>query len=385
MFAGVYTTWDEAKKHSQGVKGASCKKFPDRASAEAFALPNGAGTATSSTSRAEAPAPLATPARAPLPGTAPAAAPAPAAGGRIYLQVPFEEKEEAKALGARWDPARKKWYAASTGDFARLTKWPVVREDAPPPARPPQLDKVPTLFLPAEERKRLASRDTGGLSLYTDGSCLGNTNVASKSCPAGWGVVVVGEPSAVAPQGLLLEELFGPVVLDSASDKFLGAEVGSNNTGELSGICEALLWLRDWEHSFQPATICYDSVYAAKTTTKEFNANKNKQLVKSAQTLFEEVKRTRKVTMKHVKGHSGHKWNEAVDRLAKRGAAGEHCSEGRWKNRRPAAPRVEELRVVEVLDAATAGAFSSPVLPVAAGPAEEAEEPAAKRRRLAAD
>eukprot|EP00969_Alexandrium_andersonii_P192377 8497318-Alexandrium_andersonii.AAC.1 len=34
--------------------------------------------------------------------------------------------------------------------------------------------------------------------------------------------------------------------------------------------------------------------------------------------------------MKHVKGHSGEQWNEAVDRLAKRGAGGERCQVGRW-------------------------------------------------------
>ncbi len=28
-------------------------------------------------------------------------------GGRIYLNVPYEEKDEAKKLGARWDPGRK--------------------------------------------------------------------------------------------------------------------------------------------------------------------------------------------------------------------------------------------------------------------------------------
>ncbi|OKL46284.1 hypothetical protein BSR28_07015 [Boudabousia liubingyangii] len=30
--------------------------------------------------------------------------------GRIYLNVPYREKEAAKSLGARWDPTRKLWY-----------------------------------------------------------------------------------------------------------------------------------------------------------------------------------------------------------------------------------------------------------------------------------
>lgn len=29
---------------------------------------------------------------------------------RLYLDVPYKEKDEAKSLGARWDPEKKKWY-----------------------------------------------------------------------------------------------------------------------------------------------------------------------------------------------------------------------------------------------------------------------------------
>ena len=31
---------------------------------------------------------------------------------RVWLDVPFSEKEEAKSHGARWDPAEKRWYAS---------------------------------------------------------------------------------------------------------------------------------------------------------------------------------------------------------------------------------------------------------------------------------
>ena len=30
---------------------------------------------------------------------------------RIYLNVPYAEKEHAKSLGAKWDPKNKKWYS----------------------------------------------------------------------------------------------------------------------------------------------------------------------------------------------------------------------------------------------------------------------------------
>lgn len=29
---------------------------------------------------------------------------------RIYLNIPFKDKEEAKSLGCRWDPEKKSWY-----------------------------------------------------------------------------------------------------------------------------------------------------------------------------------------------------------------------------------------------------------------------------------
>jgi hypothetical protein len=41
------------------------------------------------------------------------------------------------------------------------------------------------------------------------------------------------------------DEMWGNVELDATSPYFLGATVGSNNTGELIGIAQALIWLRD--------------------------------------------------------------------------------------------------------------------------------------------
>ena len=32
---------------------------------------------------------------------------------KIYLHVPYEEKDKAKKLGAKWDASRKKWYIFS--------------------------------------------------------------------------------------------------------------------------------------------------------------------------------------------------------------------------------------------------------------------------------
>jgi hypothetical protein len=52
---------------------------------------------------------------------------------RTNLNVPFAEKDEAKALGARWDPARKCWYVQDR-DLGPFARW--VREAGAPAAVP---------------------------------------------------------------------------------------------------------------------------------------------------------------------------------------------------------------------------------------------------------
>lgn len=42
---------------------------------------------------------------------------------RKDLKVPFAEKDEAKRLGARWDPARKVWYVENKADLAPFSRW----------------------------------------------------------------------------------------------------------------------------------------------------------------------------------------------------------------------------------------------------------------------
>jgi hypothetical protein len=39
------------------------------------------------------------------------------------LNVPFAEKDEAKQLGARWDPKRRKWYVPAGVDAAPFSRW----------------------------------------------------------------------------------------------------------------------------------------------------------------------------------------------------------------------------------------------------------------------
>lgn len=85
---------------------------------------------------------------------------------RAYLDVPYAEKDAAKALGARWDPAAKRWYDARPPS-AGLDRWA---------ARPP----VPDL-LPREDR-------SFGAGLFVDmvpRSCW-FTNVHTCVSPQDW-------------------------------------------------------------------------------------------------------------------------------------------------------------------------------------------------------
>lgn len=42
---------------------------------------------------------------------------------RIDLRVPYAQKDAAKALGARWDAARKLWYVVDPPDLSALADW----------------------------------------------------------------------------------------------------------------------------------------------------------------------------------------------------------------------------------------------------------------------
>lgn len=42
---------------------------------------------------------------------------------RINLAVPFEQKDQAKALGAKWDPARKVWFLIDVEDLTPFARW----------------------------------------------------------------------------------------------------------------------------------------------------------------------------------------------------------------------------------------------------------------------
>ena len=61
----------------------------------------------------------------------------------IILKVPYAEKDEAKALGARWNKERKVWYVADGQDAALFKRWQTAQPA--PGAAPAAAAKVDTL------------------------------------------------------------------------------------------------------------------------------------------------------------------------------------------------------------------------------------------------
>ena len=164
--------------------------------------------------------------------------------------------------------------------------------------------------------------------LYTDGS-------GGPDNRAGWAVVVFDAPPNRPAEADYT--LFGPVVLDEWDPVFLGAEVGTNNTGELTAIGEACVWL--WENREErtqdgqvvPAVIHYDSEYARDLAVRAAAPRSNQRLAESVASWVEKVRSVRPLEFRHVKGHSGDVGNDAADKFANRGREG-HASPqwGRW-------------------------------------------------------
>jgi hypothetical protein len=63
---------------------------------------------------------------------------------RVDLRVPYEDKDEAKRLGARWDPAVQVWFVPDDLDPARFARWR-------PADRAPNV-RAPSYFIAASTR-----------------------------------------------------------------------------------------------------------------------------------------------------------------------------------------------------------------------------------------
>ena len=142
---------------------------------------------------------------------------------------------------------------------------------------------------------------------YTDGS--GSRGNCTSHTPAGWGWTRKTDEGWQAARG--------PVVTDSLHRDYRGATVGSNNTGEVTAILEALLHARSIEAT--KAIIRSDSLWAINVITGRWRAKHHKKLVGLARSLT--TTPHLKVHFYWVKGHAGTEGNERADKLAEQGTA----------------------------------------------------------------
>lgn len=158
-------------------------------------------------------------------------------------------------------------------------------------------------------------------TIYTDGSAHGHLDGdgATKSTPAGWGFVVIQGPTGLNhDNGEEYHLDYGRVITDAGHPLYIGAEIGSNNTAELSAIYHALEWIKS--SNAKSVAIYSDSNYALNMVFGNWTPNTNKKLIDTISKFAKEVQRNVSVSNAHIRAHSGFKWNEVADRLADRGA-----------------------------------------------------------------
>ena len=124
------------------------------------------------------------------------------------------------------------------------------------------------------------------ISIYTDGSCLGNTT----GSPGGWAAILVHPKKELVLQGC-----------DCST---------TNNRMELTAVIEAIAKLN------KPCnvTVYTDSTYVI-AGYHSANPKKNLDLIQSLYAVVENGHHT--LNFQHIYGHTGNAYNERCDRIAK--------------------------------------------------------------------
>ena len=168
---------------------------------------------------------------------------------------------------------------------------------------------------------------------YTDGGCTAGR--------AGWAYVVThGGDGRDDHAAVARHTGFGPVVIEEGDPAFVGATKHTNNTAELTAVVELMLALLN-DAPQPPDTmgiVKTDSEIAAAAMTGRSQGGANRELVDETRRLWKLLRKRHggRVLWRHVKGHSGHAWNDHVDALADRGGEGEVKSASRrWIEREP--------------------------------------------------
>ena len=109
---------------------------------------------------------------------------------------------------------------------------------------------------------------------------------------------------------------------------FIGARVGSNNTGELSAIAEALLYAR--ENEIHEVVVKTDSRWSINVITGKWRPRTHHDLINKIRDLMH-IPHFR-VKLEWIKAHVGHEGNERADKLANEGRASHESTGGRLHN-----------------------------------------------------
>ena len=159
------------------------------------------------------------------------------------------------------------------------------------------------------------------VTIFTDGGANYDPKVKAWVA-AGFGLVAVEDGDGEEGGRCAFEEC-GPIHVGQE-----GGENLTNNTAEMIGFIHALRYAREPARASRPILVRFDSRYAALCGSGVWKGKRNKKLVATARAEWEATATLKKHSgvgfwLKHVKGHSGHKWNDAADGLATRGLDGE--------------------------------------------------------------
>lgn len=142
------------------------------------------------------------------------------------------------------------------------------------------------------------------MEFYVDGSARSNPG------PGGWGIVIVEDDK----------------IIDSLSGQ---EEMTTNNRMELTAIL-SVMFKYGQKSPLPPPNVYSDSAYAINTLTDWMFTWEKKGWLKSnnkppenldlIQSYFNFYQKGYRINLIKVKGHSGNKWNELADKLAKGGS-----------------------------------------------------------------
>ena len=178
----------------------------------------------------------------------------------------------------------------------------------------------------ADTQQLVDALPSNSILAYTDGGCDGN-GAGGYWGKAGWGawicrkqVLTQSSPEWHPPMAtnstdfVALSDLWGPVVTKTEDEFYCECTIGTNNTGELCGMLNALLWARR-QGGHETFAICYDSMYARNVTGGIWKPKANKGISALCYKAFcaENARRKGGVTFIHVKGHSGNGGNDKAD------------------------------------------------------------------------